>query len=165
MRGLEARRLLILEPTQHRYQLRLLEPKAEYLLLSGEALCQTLLREDPKALVIARGPMPFLSGNKTTVGYISPLTDLPHYSFVGGRGFAELLNLGLDAIVLTGEGRVDEAHPDEYLVISGRAPGLTVAWRPAAELPSGQRSAYYWLLNRELDGQADRGSISPLQVI
>jgi aldehyde:ferredoxin oxidoreductase len=159
MRGLEARRLLILEPTRHRYRLRLLEPKGDYPLLGGEALCQILLREDPKALVIARGPMPFLSGNKTTVGYISPLTGLPHYSFVGGRGFAELLNLGLDAIVLAGEGQSDEANLDEYLVISGRAPGLTVEWKPAAELPSGQRSAYYWLLNRELDGQAERGSI------
>ena len=159
MKGLEARRLLILEPTQHRYRLRLLEPKADYLLLSGEALCQALLREDPKALVIARGPMPFLSGNKTTVGYISPLTELPHYSFVGGRGFAELLNLGLDAIVLSGEGRSDEAYPDEYVVISGRAPGVTVEWKPAADLPSGQRSAYYWLLDCELDGQPDRGSI------
>ena len=159
MKGLEARRLLILEPTQHRYRLRLLEPKADYLLLSGEALCQALLREDPKALVIARGPMPFLSGNKTTVGYISPLTDLPHYSFVGGRGFAELLNLGLDAIVLSGGGRSDEAYPNEYVVISGRAPGVTVEWKPAADLPSGQRSAYYWLLDCELDGQPDRGSI------
>lgn len=52
-----------------------------------------MLREDADTLVIARGPMPFLSGNKTMVGYISPLTGLPHYSAVGGRSFAELLNL------------------------------------------------------------------------
>ncbi len=93
--------MLILEPDKQRYQLRLLEPDAEHLLLGGEALCQYLLREDPSVLVIARGPDAFLSGNKTTVGYISPLTGLPHYSFVGGRGFAELLNLGLDAIVFS----------------------------------------------------------------
>jgi aldehyde:ferredoxin oxidoreductase len=159
MRGLEARRLLILEPAQRRYRLRLLEPSVDYLLLGGEVLCQFLLREDPKALVIARGPMPFLSGNKTTVGYVSPLTRLPHYSFVGGRGFAELFNLGLDAIVLSGKGLPDEALADEYVVVSGRAPGLTLEWKSAAELPSGQRSAYYWLLDQELGGQPDRGSI------
>jgi hypothetical protein len=161
MRGVEARRLLILEPERRRYRLRLLHPaalgkdaRAEYLTLTGEALCQYLLREDSDALVIARGPMPFLSGNKTTVGYISPLTGQPHYSFVGGRGFAELLNLGLDAIVLTGAGR-----PDEYVVVSGRAPRLTVEWRSAADLPSGQRSAFYWLLEHELDGKRDQGSV------
>jgi hypothetical protein len=49
-------------------------------------------------LVIARGPLPFLSGNKATVGYISPLTQVPHYNFVGGRAAAQLLNLGLDVI-------------------------------------------------------------------
>jgi len=161
MRGVEARRLLIVEPERRRYRLRLLhpaaldkDPRAEYFTLSGEVLCQYLLREDPDTLVVARGPMPFLSGNKTTIGYISPLTGLPHYSFVGGRGFAELLNLGLDAIVLAGAGR-----PGEYIVISGRAPRLTVEWQSAADLPSGQRSAFYWLLERELDGKRDRGSI------
>lgn len=154
MRGVEARRLLILEPERRLYRLRLLPPPADLPLLSGEALCQNLLRQDPDALVIARGPMSFLSGNKTTVGYISPLTGLPHYSFVGGRGFAELLNLGLDAIVLSGA-----ARSDEYVVISGRAPHLAVEWKPAAGLPPGQRSAFYWLLERELDGRRDRGSI------
>jgi hypothetical protein len=106
---MEPLRLLILVPEAQRYRLRLLNPTslgeesgAGQSLLSGEALCQFLLREDPDALIIARGPMPFLSGNKTTVGYISPLTGLPHYSFVGGRSFAELLNLGVDAIVLLG---------------------------------------------------------------
>jgi len=152
---------LILDPDRRRYRLRLLhpaaldkDPRAEYFLLSGEALCQYLLRENPNALIVARGPLPFLSGNKMTVGYVSPLTDLPHYSFVGGRGFAELLNLGLDAIVLSGPGR-----PDEYVVVSGRAPRLTVEWKSAADLPGGQRSAFYWLLERELGGGRERGSI------
>jgi len=154
MRGIEPRRLLLLDPDRRRYRLRLLLPDADSVLLSGEVLCQRLLREDPGALVIARGPMPFLSGNKMTVGYLSPLTGLPHYSFVGGRGFAELLNLGLDAVILFGRGR-----PDEYLVVSGRAPHLTVEWKPAAGLPSGQRSAFYWLLDRELSGQSERGSV------
>jgi aldehyde:ferredoxin oxidoreductase len=174
MRGIEARRLLILDPEQQRYRLRLLYPlaldkeaRAEVLaqgyLLSGEALCQHLLREDPEAMVFARGPMPFLSGNKTTVGYVSPQTGLPHYSFVGGRGFAALLNLGLDAIVLAGKARVD-AYPGrsrsrEYVVISGRAPHLSVEWKQADNLPSGQRGAFYWLLEHELGGEADRGSI------
>jgi aldehyde:ferredoxin oxidoreductase len=171
MRGVEPARILILDPAQRRYRLRLLQPLAlekdsgaGYQLLSGEALCQYLLREDPGAMVIARGPMPFLSGNKTTVGYISPLTGLPHYSFVGGRSFAELLNLGLDAIMFVGEGRPENAQageprPGEYVVISGRAPDLTVAWRPAEDLPAGQRSAFYWLLARELEGQRERGSV------
>jgi len=157
MKGIDARRILILEPDQHSYRLRLVEPGAGCALPGGEALCQTLLREDPETMVIARGPMPFLSGNKTTVGYLSPLTGLPHYSFVGGRGFAELLNLGLDAIVLAGQGK-----SNEYLVVSGRAPNLKVEWKPAADLPLGQRSAYYWLVEQELDGHAERGSVFTL---
>jgi aldehyde:ferredoxin oxidoreductase len=108
--------------------------------------------------VLARGPLTFLSGNKTTVGYLSPLTGLPHYSFVGGRGFAELLNLGLDGMVFTGE---DEGDP-AYVVVSGRAPRLEVRWADAADLPAGQRSAYYWLLERELGGERDLGSIFTL---
>jgi aldehyde:ferredoxin oxidoreductase len=157
-------RLLILEPARRRYRLRVVNPAllgedagAGRWLLGGEALCQFLLREDPSALVIARGPMPFLSGNKTTVGYLSPLTGLPHYSFVGGRSFAELLNLGLDAIVLSGKGRGDETLL--YVVISGRAPHVTVEWKSAAGLPAGQRSAFYALLQDELGGQTERGSI------
>jgi len=155
------RRLLLIYPAARRWQLETLrverlkrDSREDYFVLSGETLCQYLLRCDPNALIIARGPMPFLSGNKTTVGYISPLTGLPHYSFVGGRGFVELLNLGLDAIVLSGEARLAE-----YVVVSGRAPHLTVEWKSAADLPPGQRSAFYWLLDRELDGQPDRGSI------
>jgi aldehyde:ferredoxin oxidoreductase len=158
MRGLEPRRLLILEPSSRRYRLHLLAPPVDLPLLAGEALCHHLLREQPQALVIARGPMPFLSGNKATVGYLSPLTGLPHYSFVGGRAFAELLNLGLDAIVFSG----DAGSESFYVVVSGRAPHLTVEWKPAANLPPGQRSAYYWLLARELGGQADQGSLFTL---
>ena len=161
MGGTEARRLLVLDTEVKRWRLRTLrlgaqatDARADYSLLGGEALCQYLLRENPDDLIIARGPMPFLSGNKTTVGYLSPLTGLPHYSFVGGRGFAELLNLGLDGLVLTGEGSAEE-----YVVVSGRAPRLRVEWKEAAELPWGQRSAYYWLLGRELEGQGDRGSV------
>ena len=161
MGGTQVRRLLILDTKDKRWRLRTLRPgaqatdaRADYSLLGGEALCQYLLRENPDDLIIARGPMPFLSGNKTTVGYLSPLTGLPHYSFVGGRGFAELLNLGLDGLVLTGEGSVEE-----YVVVSGRAPRLRVEWKEAADLPRGQRSAYYWLLGRELESQGDRGSV------
>jgi len=40
-----------------------------------------------------------------------------------------------------------------YIVVSGRAPGLTVELKNAAELPARQRSAFYWLLERELDGE------------
>ncbi len=159
VRGLDARRILILDCERRRYQLRLQQPGSSYPLLSGEALCQSLLRENPQAMVIARGPMPFLSGNKTTVGYVSPLTGLPHYSFVGGRGFVEILKLGLDAVVLTGMGRPDDVPHPEYVVISGCAPHLTVEWKPARGLPSGQRSAFYWLSQQELGGQQDQGSL------
>jgi len=158
------RRLLMLDTAERRFRLRTLRPSAlehdpreVYGPLSGEALCQYLLREDPQALVIARGPLPFLSGNKTTVGYLSPLTEVPHYSFVGGRGFAELLNLGLDAIVFTGRTAGDTPLP--YVVVLGHAPHLTVEWKPAAGMPTGQRSAFYWLLSQELEENRDRGSV------
>jgi aldehyde:ferredoxin oxidoreductase len=166
------RRVLVLDCQRQRYRLRTLQPddlgdgreawpnNAATFLLGGEELCHYLLREDPGALVIARGPLPFLPGNKTTVGYISPLTGVPHYSFVGGRGFAELLNLGLDAIMFSGE-EAPQAL-EHYIVISGRAPHLTVIWKPRfrevsdrSGLPTGQRSAFYWLLAHELDGGLD----------
>jgi aldehyde:ferredoxin oxidoreductase len=99
------RRLLLIDPAAQRWRLEMLDterlerdPREDYFALSGEALCQYLLRRDHDALTIARGPMPFLSGNKASVGYVSPLTGVPHYSFVGGRAAAQLLNLGLDAI-------------------------------------------------------------------
>ncbi|MBN2390569.1 MAG: hypothetical protein JXR84_07595 [Anaerolineae bacterium] len=177
-------RLLVIDAGRQRYHLRTLragtmshDPRDDYTLLGGESLCQYLLREDPGALVIACGPLPFLAGNKTTVGYVSPLTGLPHYSFVGGRGFAALFNLGLDAIVFEsaneriGELRItnhESRIPDprlpvtNYLVVSGRAPHLTVEWKSATELPAGQRSAYYWLLERELGGRQEDGSLFTL---
>ncbi|MBN1249894.1 MAG: hypothetical protein JXC32_19685 [Anaerolineae bacterium] len=161
----------------------------DYLLLWGEALCQYLLTEGVyradaraqrvpasllagssggendapvKRLVIARGPLVFLPGNKATVGYLSPLTGLPHYSFVGGRGFAELFNLGLDAIVLESRSSSCPAQrdaPAAYVVITGRAPELRIAWRGGDEVPRGQRSAYHWLVAQELDGRPEAGSI------
>lgn len=158
------RRLLLVNFAAQNWQLETLQvgtldkdPREDYFVLSGETLCQYLLRRDPKALAVARGPMPFLSGNKATVGYVSPLIGLPHYSFVGGRAAAQLLNLGLDAICL----QDDQANLpwSHYLVVSGRAPNLTVKFKPAADLPTGQRSAYYWLLERELDGDKYAGSI------
>ena len=166
----QAVRLLTVDVSRRRYQLRTLvpgqawhDPRDDYTILGGEALCQFILREDATALVIARGPLPFLAGNKTTVGYISPLTGLPHYSFVGGQGFAALFNLGLDAIVLTEPpSGGDDPALESYLVVSGRAPHLDVAWKPAAELPSGQRGAFYWLLAQELDGHRENGSIFTL---
>jgi aldehyde:ferredoxin oxidoreductase len=118
-------------------------------------LCQYLLRRDSGALIIARGPLPFLSGNKASVGYVSPLTGVPHYSFVGGRAAAQLLNLGLDAICFSGRDPVSAP----YIVVSGRAPNLTVAFESADELPTGQRSAFYWLLEQELGGDRYAGSV------
>jgi len=101
------RHLLVIDATRQSFRLRSLpvetlekDLREDYFVLSGEALCQYLLKEDHEAMILARGPMPFLSGNKVTIGYLSPLTGLPHYSFVGGRAARELLNLGLDAIVL-----------------------------------------------------------------
>jgi aldehyde:ferredoxin oxidoreductase len=158
------RRLLLVNFAAQDWQLETLQvetldkdPREDYFALSGETLCQYLLRRNQEALAVARGPIPFLSGNKAAVGYISPLTELPHYSFVGGRAAAQLLNLGLDAICLQDEqARLPLAH---YLVVSGRAPNLTVEFKPTADLPAGQRSAYYWLLEQELGGDAYVGSI------
>lgn len=156
------RRLLIIDSAARRWQLETLhvetlphDPREDYFILSGETLCQYLLRRDPGALVIARGPLPFISGNKTSIGYVSPLTGLPHYSFVGGRAAAQLLNLSLDAICFEGAPAADE----RYIVVVGRAPNLTVEFKPADSLPAGQRSAFYWLLESELGGARYTGSI------
>ncbi|MBD3421365.1 MAG: hypothetical protein GF398_14710 [Chitinivibrionales bacterium] len=126
------------------------DPRENYFALSGETLCQYLLRKDRSALVIARGPTPFLTGNKSTVGYISPQTGLPHYSFVGGRSAVQLLNIGVDALCFSD---APEASPamERYLVISGRLPDITVEFMPAKNLPTGQRSAYYWLLQNAVN--------------
>jgi hypothetical protein len=151
------RRILVIDPSTEHWRLETLhvetlekDPREDYLVLSGETLCQYLLRRAPDALVIARGPLAFLSGNKAGVGYVSPLTGVPHYSFVGGRAAAQLLNLGLDAICFQGaRNQVLASRLREnplsaaYTVVAGRAPGLTVAFRPADELPTGQRSAFY----------------------
>jgi aldehyde:ferredoxin oxidoreductase len=158
------RRLLIIDADQQSSRLETLrvetlphDEREAYLTLHGEALCQYLLRREPSSLIFARGPLAFLAGNKTTVGYISPLTDVPHYSFVGGRAAAQLFDLGLDAIVLLPGG-----HPDHYIVVSGRAPNLDVRFRNAGDLPSGQRGAYYHLVATELDGTAESGSVFTL---
>jgi aldehyde:ferredoxin oxidoreductase len=174
------RRLLLVNLAARNWQLETLQvetldkdPREDYFILSGEPLCQYLLRRDHDALVIARGPLPFLSGNKASVGYVSPLTGVPHYSFVGGRAAAQLLNLGLDAIVFesasqrvgeSANGRMGESPVSNppIITVGGRAPNLAVEFRPSEALPSGQRSAYYWLLERELGGDAHAGSIFTL---
>jgi aldehyde:ferredoxin oxidoreductase len=135
------------------------DPREDYLVLSGETLCQYLLRRHHDALIFARGPMPFLSGNKATVGYVSPLTGVPHYSFVGGRAAAQLLNLGLDAILLQADPAGSSDSSPATVVVSRRAPNLTVEFKVADDLPTGQRSAYYWLLEQELGGDTHTGSI------
>jgi aldehyde:ferredoxin oxidoreductase len=159
------RRLLIIEAASRRWHLETLrveslacDSREDYGVLSGESLCQYILRRDPKALVIARGPLVFLAGNKASLGYVSPLTSLPHYSFVGGRAAAQLLNLGLDAIVF--QSPISNSKPQiPYILISGRAPDLKVQFKNADGLPRGQRSAYYWLLEHELSGEPGIGSI------
>jgi aldehyde:ferredoxin oxidoreductase len=169
------RRLLLVDAVAERWRLETLQvetlakdAREDYFALSGETLCQYMLRRDPGALVIARGPLPFLSGNKASVGYVSPLTGLPHYSFVGGRAAAQLLNLGLDAICFRAKGEMDkwanEQKPQPqrvkpYAVVRGRAPGLSVAFKSSDQLPHGQRSAFYWLLEQELGGERYAGSI------
>lgn len=155
------RRLLVLDTARQVYRLETLrletlphDEREAYLTLHGEALCQYLLRRDPSSMVIARGPFAFMAGNKATVGYLSPLTGVPHYSFVGGRAAAQLFNLGLDAIVLAGDGA-----GEMYAVVSGRAPALSVQFRPAADMPRGQRGAFYRLVEAELGGSAEQGSV------
>ena len=167
------RKLLYINPRRQRFWLQALEttsldkdPREEYLTLHGEALGQYVLRCDKDAVVIARGPLPFLPGNKATVAYVSPLTGVPHYSFVGGRAARELLNLGLDAIVLTNSplplGGEGPGVRGVYAVVTGHAPHIHVAFHDAADLPSGQRAAFYWLVDRELDGDVDAGSVFTL---
>ncbi len=174
-----ARHLLILDATNERYWLETLDARTaqytapgvygareDYGPLYGETVCQYLLRQAPDGLSIARGPLPFLAGNKATIGYLSPLTGAPHYSFVGGRTAAQLFYLGLDAVLLTGpHHKVSDRRPP-LVVIEGRAPNLHVSFLPADlpadELPRGQRSAFYWLVERHLDGEPDAGSVLTL---
>lgn len=125
----------------------------------GEALCQFLIREDRDTLALAVGDLPFFPGNKLTVGYVSPLTALPHYSFVGGRAAEQVMALGLGAILFKAP---REDVPPWYVVIEGREPDIRVRWQQADGLPRGQRSALYWLLERELDSDWTAGSIMTL---
>lgn len=160
------RRLLLIDPSARRWRLETLrgetlekDPRQDYFVLSGETLCQYLLRRDPGALIIACGPLPFLSGNKATVGYVSPLTGVPHYSFVGGRAAAQLFNLGLDALCFQSGSERGLAGLMNYIVVGGRAPDLTIKFKPSDNVPSGQRSAFYWLLEQELGGDTHAGSV------
>lgn len=155
------RRLLIVDAKSRSYRLETLrvetlphDEREDYLTLSGEALCQYLLRRDPACLAVARGPLAFLAGNKATVGYLSPLTGVPHYSFVGGRAAAQLFYLGLDAIVLTGE-----SASELYVTVGGTAPSLQVRFEAADGLPGGQRAGFYYLVEHELGGDAEAGSV------
>jgi hypothetical protein len=161
------RRILRIEPATRRWQVETLtleslekDPREEYLVLTGESLCQYLLRGDPDTLVIARGPMPFLTGNKATVGFVSPLTNLPHIGYVGGRAAAQLFNLGLDAIAFQPSHRPFTSPP--IITVSGRAPSLRLEFREQDGLPRGQRSAFYWLVGNELNGDAKSGSVLTL---
>ena len=134
------------------------DPREDYLVLSGEALAQYLLRRDRTCIVLARGPMPYMFANKTTVGYVSPLTGLPHYSFVGGRSAVAMAKMGLDAVVLA------SPLPDAsaaYLTIAGRVPDLEVRFHDDPRLPQGQRAGLYYLREKELGGD-DGGSIYTL---
>lgn len=162
------RRILIIQATSRKWHLRTLDstapdadPREDYFLLSGETLCQYLLRKDPHSLIIARGPLPYLAGNKTTVGYKSPVTGVPHYSFVGGNAALHLHGLGIDALWLT------DPYPDKdtniphqyYISIQGTGPDITLKYVSAEHLPPGQRSSYYRLLEQELNGSMQEGSI------
>ncbi len=160
------RYVLVTDTAARRWRLQTLsvealpkDPLEEYGWLGGEALAQYLLRQDMGSMVVARGPLPFLAGNKATIGYRSPLTGVPHYSFVGGRVAAQLLALGLDAIWLRG-GDAEGTHaPRDYLVISGRAPDLQVEWKPVQDLPLGQRAAFHHLVATELQTDQATGSV------
>ena len=133
--------------------------REDYSILWGESLAQYLLRQDPKHLVITRGPFTRFPANKATIGYVSPLTGVPHYSFVGGQGFREMWYLGLDAIVFTG---ALDSTAEHYVKISGRAPNIQVEFISDRSLPRGQRSAYYYLVSKELGGEKERGSVFTL---
>jgi hypothetical protein len=134
------------------------DPREDYLLFSGETLCQYLLRQHRESLIIAGGPLPYLSGNKITIGYISPITGFPHYSIVGGNAAAQLFYCGLDALCFISPLLATEKQRD-YIVLTGRAPELIVSFKNSENLPAGQRSAYYWLLKEECDNAVSDVSI------
>jgi aldehyde:ferredoxin oxidoreductase len=135
------------------------DDREDYTLFWGEALAQYLLRQNPDDFIITRGPLTRFPSNKSTVGYISPLTGVPHYSFVGGQSFREIWQLGLDAIVLTNP--VD-GIAEHYVTVEGYVPDNQVQFIVDESLPRGQRSAYYYLVEKELEGHALWGSIFTL---
>lgn len=135
------------------------EPQENYMLFWGESLAHYLLKRYPESLVITRGPLVRFPINKSTIGYISPLTGVPHYSFVGGKSFRELWYLGLDAIIFT---EPFEDIADHYIAISGHVPNIQVRFVSDDSLPEGQRSAYYYLVSKELGDDRTRGSIFTL---
>ena len=128
------------------------------------SLAADLSRRDASSLIVARGPMAFLAGNKATVGYLSPLTGLPHYSFVGGQAAAQLVNLGLDAIVLLGGGA---ARPLPGDIGPGARPGrpvqgrrraarranarpFIICWRPSWRAMPGREASLLWARARDM---------------
>ena len=108
------------------------DAREDYSIFHGESLAQYLLRRNPDDFVIARGPLVRFPANKSTVGYISPLTGTPHYSFVGGNSFREIWSLGLDAIVLTNP--LDDVA-EHYVSVSGHVPDIHVQFIPDESLP------------------------------
>ena len=56
----------------------------------------------------------------------------------------------------------EECQDDQYIVVSGRAPDLSVQFKSAAGVPSGQRAAYYHWVAEELGGTPEAGSIFAL---
>ena len=160
---MEKRYILKIDASNKSYTLEDIDPsnlqkdeREDYSLFWGEALAQYLLRQNPEDFVVARGPFTRFPSNKSTVGYISPLTGLPHYSFVGGQSFREIWQLGLDAIVLTNP---LDSIAEHYVTVSGYVPDTEVQFIADRELPRGQRSAYYYLVEKELEGHALWGSV------
>ena len=135
------------------------DAREDYSVFWGESLAQYLLRQNPDDFIITRGPLTRFPANKATVGYISPLTDVPHYSFVGGQSFREMWYLGLDAIVFTG---ALDSTAEHYVKIWGHAPNVQVQFISDESLPRDQRSAYYYLVSKELGGEKEGGSIFTL---
>ncbi|MBD3183380.1 hypothetical protein GF312_13870 [Candidatus Poribacteria bacterium] len=163
---MEKRYILKIDAENRSYTLDDIDPQnmqefegEDYSILWGEALAQYLLRQNPEYLVIARGPLVRFPATKTTVGYISPMTSLPHYSFVGGNSFREIWSLGLAAVIFTNP--LDET-PDFYVDVSGEVPDLQVRFVTDENLPKEQRSAYYYLVSKELDGHGLWGSVYTL---
>ncbi|MBD3320437.1 MAG: hypothetical protein GF350_05000 [Chitinivibrionales bacterium] len=160
------RRILHIDPFKQAWHFERLcieqcknDPRHDYFILSGETLCQYLLRRNTAALVIAGTPIPYISGVKSCIGFISPITGLPHYSFTGGHSTAQLAYAHLDAICICTDTPPPNTEKMTYIVIEGQAPETEIFFKSAAHLPSGQRSAYYWLLNKEASGKAEETSI------